>query len=148
MRTVTIISTALSVALSISASPAVASGKHISCEMRADIADGNGRHSQIRYVLRFYLDDTHSQLMGEGADGPQGSTNLNVKAESYSDTQIMGDISTELNDMWFGRATEATPGFMIQRQTGKAYVVTKLLPRGAETAIGDCHEVAAPPTKF
>jgi hypothetical protein len=122
----------LSVALSISTSPAIASGKHISCEMSGTITDGNGRHTRTHYTLRFYLDETHAQLVGDGADGPLGPTNLNVRTESYSDTQITGGISTEINDMWFDLPTDGNTAFMIQRQTGTAWVLVKLLPNGAE----------------
>jgi hypothetical protein len=115
---------------------------------RGDVSDGSGHHTKTHYTLRFYLDETHAQLMGEGADGPSGPTNLNVKTESYSDTQIMGGISTEVNDMWFYRPTDGHTALLIQRQTGTAIVTVKLLPKGAEVTMGPCHEVAAPPTKF
>lgn len=134
-------------------SRASATGKHISCEFKASVNDGKGGHTSIQRTMNFYLDDTHSQLVGEGTDWAEDAT-LNVRTVTYSDTQIEAEISTGMTGavadgmLFFGHVSESRASLTINRVAGTAAYGAKLLPRGAEVGIGSCHEVAPPPAKF
>jgi hypothetical protein len=138
-------------ASSLAVSSASAKGKHISCPLSGNINDGTkGGDTPFEHTLNFYLDDTHAKLIGEGGDIPEG-TMLNVRTTTYSDTNIEADISTgPIGDsmMFFGKVTDGHVALQINRVSGVTAVGARLLPRGAELAMGPCHEIAPPPAKF
>jgi hypothetical protein len=138
--------------------PALAAGKHIICPFVGSINDGQpGHNARVERTMNFYLDDTHSTLVGEGGDTLVGrgsvlahGTTLNVSTKSYSDTWIDAEVDTGPPDgMFFGQfAVGGNAGLGINRVTGIAAYAVKLLPKGAETGVATCHEVAAPAAKF
>jgi len=128
----------------------LAAGKHIVCQFTANINNGTGGgDTSIDRALKFYLDDTHAQLVSEGGDLPEG-TMLFVRTETYSDMQIDAEISTGVVDgmRFFGQVTDGHVAFRINRVTGVAAYAARLLPRGAEAGMGTCREVAPPRSKF
>jgi hypothetical protein len=129
--------------------PAAATGKHIVCNFKASITDKSGQVPVTR-SLKFFLDDTHSQLMSEGGELPEGMI-LAVHTTSYSDTEIHADINVgpiSGGPFFFGRVTDGEVAFVINRVSGIAAYGTKYLPDGAEAGVGPCHEVGAPGAKF
>ncbi len=139
-----------SVALLAGFAPASAAGKHIVCRFTAAVNNGTkGGNTSVERTLNFYLDDTHSQLVSEGGELPDG-TMLWVRTKTYSDTQIDAEISTGVVDgpMFFGQVTDGYPAFRINRVTGVAAYAANLLPHGAEAGMGPCSEIAPPRSKF
>jgi hypothetical protein len=125
--------------------PVCAAGKHVTCQFSANIKNGaDGAISSVHRVLRFYLDDAHAQLVGEGGDLPAGMV-LFVRTKDYSDKQIDAEIYTGnansggIGMMFFGRVTDGHVALTINRVTGIADYVANLLPRGSETGTGACH---------
>lgn len=139
-----------SVVMLATATPASAKGRHISCQFSGSINRGiKGDNASVDRTLNFFLDDTHSQLVGEGGDLPQG-TILFVRTKTYSDTQIDAEISTGVVDgsTFFGQITDGPVVLRINRVAGSAVYAARLLPHGAEVAMGPCHEVAEPAARF
>jgi hypothetical protein len=129
--------------------PAAAAGKHIVCNFKASITDKSGQVPVTR-SLKFFLDDTHSQLTSEGGELPEGMM-LDVRTTSYSDAEIHADINVgplSGGPFFFGRVTDGEVAFVINRVSGIAVYATKYLPDGAEVGMGPCHEVAPPSAKF
>jgi hypothetical protein len=140
----------LALTLGVCASPVSAKGKHISCQFKASLRDGDGGEERIKRTLNFYLDDTHSQLMSEGGELPEGMI-LVVRTTSYSDTEIRADINVgpvSGGPFFFGHVTDGEVAFVINRVSGIAGYGTKFLPNGAEVGLGPCSEVAPPRAKF
>jgi hypothetical protein len=128
--------------------PACAAGKHVACEFSANINNAaKGGISSIDRVLRFYLDDSHAQLVGEGGNLPAGVV-LFVRTKTYSDKQIDAEIytgnanSSGVGIMFFGQVTNGHVALTINRVTGIAVYVADFLPRGSETGKGPCHEAS------
>jgi hypothetical protein len=124
--------------------PACAAGKHVACEFSANINNAaKGGISSIDRVLRFYLDDSHRQLVGEGGNLPAGVL-LFVRTKTYSDKQIDAEIytgnanSSGVGMMFFGQVTNGHVPLTIDRVTGDAVYVADFLPRGSETGKGRC----------
>ncbi len=133
----------------LNALPVAAAGKHIICNFKASISDKGGQVPVTR-SLKFFLDDTHSQLMSEGGELPEGMI-LVVRTTSYSDTEIRADINVgpvSGGPFFFGHVTDGEVAFVINRVSGIAGYGTKFLPNGAEVGLGPCSEVAPPRAKF
>lgn len=125
------------------AAPARPAAKHVACHFSAIITGAKGDTSSIERSLRFYFDDSHAQLVGEGGDLPAGTV-LFVRTKAYSDKQIEAEIYTGnansggVGVMFFGHVTNGHVALTINRVTGTADYVANLLPRGSETGKGLC----------
>jgi hypothetical protein len=123
---------------------ACAAGRHIACHFSANINNGGkGGDTSVDRALKFYLDDTHAQLVSDGGDLPNG-TMLFVRTKTYSDKLIDAEISTGtvnsngIGVMFFGHVTNGRAILSINRVTGMAAYTADLLPRGSEVGKGVC----------
>ena len=128
-------------------SPAIASGHHISCQL-SGIVQLQSDKQEVTRTLNFYLDDVGEKLVPEN-NGPFA---LTARTTLYADTEITAEISDcglSGGDLFLFGALMNPPALLqINRLTGSAAIVAKLLPAGSDIEMGNCREIAPPPTKF
>src|ERR1044071_3762541 len=128
-------------------SPSNASGHHISCQF-SGVVEQKSAKIDVSRILEFYLDDSGEKLVPEGG----GQFPLSARTTLYADTEIDAEINDgglTGGDLFLFKNVIQPPAILhISRTTGRATIVAKLAPAGADVEMADCHETSPPPTKF